>query len=326
MNGFYINLDKDVKKREAMETTLTKLNLPIKRFPAVYGKEVDKNSIKDTFTNDYLKFCNDGIIGCALSHISIWQKIITENLDNVIILEDDVIFTNDAASQLQQLYLSFPKDYDIVYIGCSGVCGTKCKGIFGTQICEKYNDLLNKPIWSTDGHGYILSQKGARKILANILPLDMVFDGKIGYLITNKIINGYSLNKPIAYQTKESSATVDSRKKILGKLFPIINQPIFRIPLSYPMDFYFDIYSLIVIVLSILIAYKYKDYSDIYFILLLFFNWIDVIFGYTSLSDRKKNYQSAIDTFVPIIIYFIITKTLCTKDCAKECKLISKRK
>lgn len=36
---------------------------------------------------------NDGVIGCALSHYSIWKYCIENNIDNVLIFEDDVSFT-----------------------------------------------------------------------------------------------------------------------------------------------------------------------------------------------------------------------------------------
>ena len=162
MNGFYINLDKDADKRKTMEQKISEMGLPLVRFPAIYGKNVDKSILGDIFTSRYLSSVNDGIIGCALSHVSIWKKIVTDNLKDTIINEDDVVFSDDAMSQLQKLYSNLPPDYDIIYIGCSGVCGSRCTGMFGNQICKKYNDQLSIPLWATDGHGYILSNTGAK--------------------------------------------------------------------------------------------------------------------------------------------------------------------
>lgn len=320
MKGYYINLDKDTEKRKKMESSLKSLNLQIERFPAVYGKEIDKDKIRDIFSDDYLKSISDGAIGCALSHISLWTKIINENLQNTIILEDDIVFTDDSARKLEILYNDLPLEYDIIYLGCTGICGQSCKNITGDLICSVYNDLLHIPTFPVSTHGYIISITGAKKILGNVFPTAIDFDIKLSHLISNKKINAYSMITPIVNQVKDSSDIIVIRKKLLGKFFPFINQPIFKLPFSYPLNFYIDIYSFIVIITSIIVAYNYRQHSKLFFSILFIFNWIYIILGYSSMSDRRIAYHSLFDTFVPLIIFFVITKTLCSernKKCLK---------
>ena len=72
---------------------VNKYNIEYKRFEAIYGKDLDDNYIKDNTSKicNYI-LCNHGMIGCALSHITLQKQLINDNNnDKYIILEDDFI-------------------------------------------------------------------------------------------------------------------------------------------------------------------------------------------------------------------------------------------
>jgi len=73
-NIFYINLDKRIDRKNHIENQLKVLNLTANRFPAIYHKF--------------------GALGCSLSHLTLLKYAKRENLEYIIIMEDDVIFTN----------------------------------------------------------------------------------------------------------------------------------------------------------------------------------------------------------------------------------------
>lgn len=102
---FYINLDHRTDRNNHMQFVLKNiLEIPdnlISRFPAV----------------DYSKHPNftTRCIGCAKSHLQIWQKIKQNNFKHTIIFEDDIIPvrpTDRISSDISDLIQSYP-NFDI---------------------------------------------------------------------------------------------------------------------------------------------------------------------------------------------------------------------
>jgi GR25 family glycosyltransferase involved in LPS biosynthesis len=57
-----------------------------------------------------------GQLACALSHYQICEKMVNENLDNVLILEDDCGF-HDNIQSLPEYYSQLPHNYGIFFLG-----------------------------------------------------------------------------------------------------------------------------------------------------------------------------------------------------------------
>lgn len=74
-NVFYINLEHRTDRKEHVERELTELGWEFTRFNAV-------------------KLPNNPALGCSLSHLKILEHAKHNNLDYVIIVEDDICFTN----------------------------------------------------------------------------------------------------------------------------------------------------------------------------------------------------------------------------------------
>jgi GR25 family glycosyltransferase involved in LPS biosynthesis len=109
---YVINLDKDKDRMKHMDKQCKEHQIQYTRFPAVLGSKVEKDSRLSPLCQT---FCTDGAKGCALSHHSIWEDMIKENLTNALILEDDGIFTKDFDYKVYQAFQSIPS-YDIVYL------------------------------------------------------------------------------------------------------------------------------------------------------------------------------------------------------------------
>jgi len=72
-NIVYINLEHRVDRKQHVEEQLLNMRLKGERF----------NAIKTT----------NGAIGCSMSHLKILQNAINNNLDHIMIIEDDITFT-----------------------------------------------------------------------------------------------------------------------------------------------------------------------------------------------------------------------------------------
>lgn len=196
---------------------------------------INSYEYKNYIDNTYKIFGPKGAIGCFLSHIKVWKRFIEDkdnNDDNILVLEDDVIFEENFNEKLK-LVLKDLKDLkdtnDILYLGYIG--GNVINLIGSLLGINREEKIVTKniiiPKTSLALHAYIISRKGINKILNNLEKnkLNHHFDY---YLQSLRELNCYSCYPRIAYQT--STDTLNS--------FNISSQPIV---LSYFLsNFYID--------------------------------------------------------------------------------------
>lgn len=108
MKIFVINLDKNIERLNKITSRLDGLGLPFERFPAILGRALSEEE-KSQVVNRFLWWCAggrpvmDGEIGCALSHLGVYRKMIADGLDMACIFEDDVILDERLSSQLARI-------------------------------------------------------------------------------------------------------------------------------------------------------------------------------------------------------------------------------
>lgn len=97
---FMINLERRPERRAKMNQSFDALGLDVEYVPAVDGRELNDDEIKkigieflEGYADPYLnRPMTLGEIGCFLSHFYLWEKMVAEQLDEVLILEDDIRF------------------------------------------------------------------------------------------------------------------------------------------------------------------------------------------------------------------------------------------
>lgn len=108
---FYINLDKRVDRNTLVLEQLSALSLTAERLSAINGGDLDEQETsfinRENFLLNTKRHISNGEIGCALSHRLIWQKMLDNDLDYALILEDDVVL----APQLLDI-LNNPEFYE----------------------------------------------------------------------------------------------------------------------------------------------------------------------------------------------------------------------
>lgn len=97
---FMINLERRPERRAKMNQSFDALGLDVEYVPAVDGRELNDDEFKkigieflEGYADPYLnRPMTLGEIGCFLSHFYLWEKMVAEQLDEVLILEDDIRF------------------------------------------------------------------------------------------------------------------------------------------------------------------------------------------------------------------------------------------
>ena len=153
---------------------------------------IDDNIIKQKWYSDtvnntkYIKPYNNGRVACHLGHINILKEFLKTSEKYAIIFEDDIKFKdNEIKNKIKTIINNIPEDTDILYFS---YCFEYCDKV------QKINNIFSKAYRPLCRHFYLVSKNGAKKIIANTLPMFSSGDRMIGHLIKNKVLNGYIVN------------------------------------------------------------------------------------------------------------------------------------
>ena len=215
---FVINLKRDTQRREYIENHLDSRKLKYEIIDGVYGKDLSKSEINEIadLKLSYKKMgktISVNEIGCALSHQKAYKKIINENLDGALILEDDIILSSDIKEIIESIY-----EHQKLFSECFWV------GMFRSYINTKkklfeinaFHSIYKSP--RTRGAvAYYIDKSGAEKLLNLNKKITYVSDWFFGGYL-NKI-NLYAIDKSCAMQNPNIKSTIgETRKKELNIL------------------------------------------------------------------------------------------------------------
>lgn len=202
-NAYVISLDKPTK----LLNQLSEYNLNPILIEGINGSKLTSKEINQNTTLLCSMFCTKSIIGIGMAHIKSWKEFIKSKEKMALFFEDDAVFVDNFRNKLDDAIENTPKNFDILYLGCFG-CGSPINfftlvnnGIVNLN-ASKINKLIKKPEIAFALHSYILSRKGANKLIKYFdKNISYYIDYTIQYLIKSDYINAYSLNKRIVYQT-----------------------------------------------------------------------------------------------------------------------------
>jgi len=180
---YIINLKNDFIKKNKCINELNKYNINYEFIQAIDGSKLKPEYVNPNiswFEPTWHYHMTMGEIGCAYSHFSIWNKIIKEGIDRVIILEDDFI-VNDPNICEKILELNI-ENCDFIYLGR--------KKFSNDEIYDTNNKNLVIPTFSYWTIGYIITFSGAKKLVNNYFFNNMIpIDEYLGYMTSDKCLN-----------------------------------------------------------------------------------------------------------------------------------------
>jgi len=165
MRIFVINLPHRADKRAEILAQGEKYRLPLEIFEAVNGSAFTDDKLKN-LVHDYPACAmTKGVIGCALSHLGIYKKIIDENIPIALILEDDAILREDLGEALRQLETIDGNERPSVYLFSSHY--------YKPRPLRRLDDkhALHEFMDGSQGHGYAVNRKVAESLYKNLLPV-----------------------------------------------------------------------------------------------------------------------------------------------------------
>ncbi|MGQ9445014.1 glycosyltransferase family 25 protein [[Pasteurella] aerogenes] len=182
---FIINLKTSIDRRNYMITLCQENQIDPIFIDAVYGKDLSEEYVASVYDDTAAqqkiqRSLKRGEIGCALSHKVIYEYMLTHNIEQALVLEDDVAFEKDFKEAIV-LINKFPSHWDLVLLGhYADYIGTQeiqSPTSFWDQ--HKLNDTFKLCRLSDYGYGthaYLINKKGATKLLKAISPMSMPID------------------------------------------------------------------------------------------------------------------------------------------------------
>ena len=103
MKVFAINLASQTEKKAHILNECARHGIDVEIFDAINGKELSEKELQEQVYDYPACHLTRGEIGCALSHISIYQRMVEERHPLALILEDDAILGENITSVLQAI-------------------------------------------------------------------------------------------------------------------------------------------------------------------------------------------------------------------------------
>lgn len=171
MKTFLINLARSKERLALMDRRLKALGVAYERIEAVDGKSLSRGQIASSYAG-FRSWCAcgcrmpRGVLGCALSHLAVYQKIVKEQLPCALILEDDLIIDSqlkDAITRIEA-FVEPSRRQIILLSDLMNEARPGRVGIFPTALAL-----------CTDG--YVITFAAAKEILWQNMPVIVPADG-----------------------------------------------------------------------------------------------------------------------------------------------------
>jgi len=113
-------------------------------------------------------------LSLTLKHRYIWEQMVLNDIDSCLVLEDDILFSDDFVNRFNNQISELSDTYDLVWVG-------SCCNLHVPSVDGKF--LYETSIGSRCTHAYLISKKCAEKMLEFIktsnYPVDFMFRSAI---------------------------------------------------------------------------------------------------------------------------------------------------
>lgn len=219
--AYVINMKGADERWATIQREFAAIGVAPTRIDAVRGSNMTKAERQAAATPTCAALCTPATIGCASSHIKLWKQMLADGVSVALATEDDTSFVPDFRRLAQEYAREFPSDFDIVYFGCFG-CQERENAVMRAAmrvIGAKHESRdVSQHVWvpptALTTHCYLLSAKGARKLLAAIEGrISDHVDKVINKLVGEGVLTAYAVRPLLAHQDVSLAATSISTAK-----------------------------------------------------------------------------------------------------------------
>jgi glycosyl transferase family 25 len=176
---YVINMKSSVERADKIKLRLDALGLPFEFFDAVRGADLDyKNAPYYDRKRRLRYFGRDllaGEIGCLLSHRGVYEKMLQDDVEIALVLEDDVTLDDDIKALLERI-MAHNKKWDLLRF-----LGNKkpfSKGFRVLGALDDTHNFVRIPTVPGGAYGYMLTKHTAKVLVRqtekSCFPIDTI--------------------------------------------------------------------------------------------------------------------------------------------------------
>lgn len=208
---------------------------------------VDGNSLTDNIIRDKVNFLiyncpwspissEKSLIGCSLSHQKAWRRCVRNNYKHILVCEDDIRIENrkslnNAINQLTRANRCGHLEFDILYLGCFGLCKKPTKYHWWDKLTSAglkiigYNNLprqLSRNIFIPEApggaHCYVISYQGCKRLLQLFQKEKIITHLDLQINRYRNSLRILAIEPKIAFQDFTTSHLTESSPRLLNSL------------------------------------------------------------------------------------------------------------
>ncbi|WP_338455779.1 glycosyltransferase family 25 protein [Aeromonas veronii] len=188
---FIISLTRSADRRAMVERQMSHLGINFEFFDAVDGKSLPSDRLAKVDFNLARETCGHdlslGEVGCAMSHINIYEVMVERNIPRCVILEDDIYVHMHFKAIVNEVINKNSSDIVFLHHGKAKHLPIYSSLPEGYRLAKYLTPSKNSQRGIISTGGYILTLAGAHKLLKIAYPIRMPADYLTGRLQWNKL-------------------------------------------------------------------------------------------------------------------------------------------
>ncbi|HHW4402044.1 TPA: glycosyltransferase family 25 protein [Aeromonas hydrophila] len=210
---FVISLVRSQERRSFIKQHLDSRAIAFSFFDAVDGKAISEDELKRVDFPLAKQFCGHdlslGEVGCAMSHIRIYEMMIAKNIERCMVLEDDIYLHGHFKAIVSQAISVCQSEIVFLHHGKVKSWPWMKKMPEGYRLAKYISPSHKSKRGIISTAGYILTLSGAKKLLEKAYPIRMPSD----YLTGRLQLNGLTASgiEPCCMDVGLFDTTIDDR-------------------------------------------------------------------------------------------------------------------
>ncbi len=166
-----------------MEEMLGRLGLSFQFTEGIDGTELSPSQLKAVYSpiRAFLRLgrhLHVNEIGCTLSHVEVWRRMVRENIGELLVLEDDAVLGDDVPRLIATRHEWMPADARVVYLAHDmappfDLVPITSEGVHGLSVCTFPAPVMRCP-------AYIIRLPAAVSLLKHSAPVTTPPDDLVG--------------------------------------------------------------------------------------------------------------------------------------------------
>jgi glycosyl transferase family 25 len=217
-----LTIPRNEDRQKAFQKEFTGLHYSF--FPGVDGKTIVENDLRIDLqqaakNNGRLVRINE--LACTWSHVRMYEKMVREKLERVMIFEDDAMMSRRNSKWISYCLERLPTEWDIFYLGyrdgeLRGLLMELRESLGLRSDSDRvFSRTVGRGLRTAAGHdfthAYAVSLSGAKKLLSDAYPIRYTADGWLEHKVLSRDLTALISVPKIFYQRVSLGSSIHTR-------------------------------------------------------------------------------------------------------------------